>query len=192
MTSTKFDTGYYALLAKRIRSHDKDAFTELYNATYNDLYRYALYFLKDSYMAQDALQEVYVSIYKNVSMLKSDKLMYSWIRQITYHICCNFLRKNKNVSEHETGGLAYGEDSFQIAGETDDFQTIYDEDLKSHLEEWLEQLPIHPRQAFTLRYGNNLKLEEIADFMHCSLSSVKRYISAAQEYLRMQVSKYHL
>lgn len=83
MASKKFNTEYYAFLAKRIREHDQKAFTELYYATYDDLYRYTFYFIKDGHMAQDALQEVYISIYKNISSLKSDKLFYSWMKQIT-------------------------------------------------------------------------------------------------------------
>ena len=33
----KLNVEYYALLAKRIRARDAEAFTEFYNATYNDL-----------------------------------------------------------------------------------------------------------------------------------------------------------
>lgn len=192
MANSKFNTEYYEFLAKRIRAHDKSAFTELYNATYDNLYRYALYFLKDPHIAQDALQEIYISIYKNISMLKSDRLMYSWIRQITYHICCDFMRKNKNISRHETGGLAAEDDFLQLSDETDSFQEIWDEDLSSHLEKYLSELDPLPRQAFILRYKNELKLEEIADFMCCSLSSVKRYINTARKYLRKKISQYHL
>lgn len=192
MANKKFDTQYYEFLAKRIRAHDKGAFTELYNATYDSLYRYALYFLKDPHMAQDALQEIYISIYKNISMLKSDRLMYSWIRQITYHICCDFLRKNKNISQHEAGGLAEEADFLSLSDDADSFQEIWDEDLSRHLDEYLKELPPQARQAFILRYQSELKLEEIADFMCCSLSSVKRYINTAREHLRKQISKYHL
>ena len=33
--------------------------------------------------------------------------------------------------------------------------------------------------------------KEIADFMDCSLSSVKRYIKIAQEHLRKRLKDYH-
>ena len=42
----RFNVEYYSLLASRIRRHDSDAFTELYHTTYQDLYRYAYYFLR--------------------------------------------------------------------------------------------------------------------------------------------------
>lgn len=55
MAGKKFNTEYYEFLAKRIREHDCDAFTELYHDTCSSLYQYAFYFLKDAHMAQDAL-----------------------------------------------------------------------------------------------------------------------------------------
>lgn len=187
MASKKFNTEYYAFLAKRIREHDQKAFTELYYATYDDLYRFAFYFIKDAHMAQDALQEVYISIYKNISSLKSDNLFYSWIKQITRYVCYDFLRKNGRISNHETLGM---EGKIQIPDEKDVFQDIWDQDISDQLRIWLDELPSHCRQAFILRYRDSLKLEEIADFMGCSLSSVKRYLNTARVFLRKKLAAY--
>ena len=187
MASKKFNTEYYAFLAKRIREHDQKAFTELYYATYDDLYRFAFYFIKDAHMAQDALQEVYISIYKNIFSLKSDKLFYSWIKQITRHVCRDFLRKNGRIFNHEALVI---EENLQIPDEKDVFQNIWDEDMSDQLRIWLDELPSHSRQAFILRYQNCLKLEEIADFMGCSLSSVKRYLNTAKDFLKKKLAAY--
>lgn len=187
MASKKFNIEYYALLAKRIHDHDQNAFTELYYATYNDLYRYTFYFIKDAHMAQDVLQEVYISIYKNISSLKSDRLFYSWIKQITHHVCCDFLRKNGRISKYETFGI---EEKLEIPDSADAFQHIWDEDMADQLRIWLDELPFHIRQTFLLRYEDNLKLEEIADFMECSLSSVKRYLNKAKDYLKNKLAVY--
>lgn len=190
MIKSKFNSNYFEYLAKCIRRHDKNAFTELYNTTSEDLYRYAFYFLKDSHTAQDALQEIYISIYKNISSLKSDRLLYSWIRQITYHVCCNFMRKKNSISTYETYVISDDVSILQIADSSDSLQDIWDQDLFEHLKEWLNDLSPNPRHAFILRYQNGLKLEEIADFMDCSLSSVKRYLNTARKFLRTRLEKY--
>lgn len=190
MASKKFNTEYYAFLAKRIREHDKNAFTELYDITHDNLYKYISYFLKNEHLAQDALQEVYILVFKNISMLKSDKLLYSWLRQITYHVCCDFARKNRAITSHESSGISEDLMMAQIRSEADEFQDIWDQDLSSHLHHWLDELPTHTRQAFVLRYENLLKMEEIADFMDCSLSSVKRYLNSAREHLRKRLEEY--
>ena len=50
---------------------DSDAFAELYAATYQRLYHFAYHYLKDEYLAQDALQETYILVLKNIHSLKN-------------------------------------------------------------------------------------------------------------------------
>lgn len=180
---------YYAYLAKCIRKHDSNAFTELYHHTYKDIYRYAWYILKDEHLAQDAMQEIYISVYKNISMLKEDRLLYSWMRQITYHICCDFLRKPSNVREDSTD-FSEDQQMNRLADETDHFQPVHDRDLSEKMHASLKHLPVPVQQAFLLRFTYELKLEEISDFLNCSLSTVKRHLKAAQKHLQKELAIY--
>ena len=91
MIHKSFDAKYLAYLARFIRKRDKEAFVELYNYTHKKIDQYALQFLKDPHLAQDAVQEIYILIYKNIDSLKEDSLFLSWMNQITYHVCCDFL-----------------------------------------------------------------------------------------------------
>lgn len=191
MASKKFNAEYYEFLAERIRDHDRDAFTELYHETCSSLYQYAFYFLKDTQLAQDALQEVYISVYKNIDSLKTNRLLIPWMKQITYHVCCDFARKNTSIARHEnSASLEAFADS--LADTSDDFQRVYDEDLYQLLQKSLSELPHAVKMAFLLRYVNGLKLEEVADFLECSLSSVKRYINTAKKHLQKKILQYHL
>lgn len=190
MKNTTFDYQYYAFLAARIRKKDDSAFTELYEATYQEFYRYAFYFLKDTYLAQDALQEIYISIYENIDSLKSDKLFMPWAKQIAYHLCCDFVRKRKNQRDEATDFS--DESNFPTLLQEDiGFQNVANKDFYKQLSEILNEMPVHVRKAFILRYDNQLKLEEIADFMNCSLSSVKRYIKTARKLLKEKIAQYY-
>lgn len=184
----KLNIEYYALLAERIRERDTDAFTEFYYATYNDLYRYAYYFLKDAHLAQDALHEIYILIWRSISALKENRLFYSWIRQIAYHVCCDFQRKSTATASHETPVNEDTEFLLNLSDQNDCFQEIWDKDFRERLERYLSELPSQVRQAFLLRYDNNLKLDEIADFLNVSLSTVKRAINKARKYLQKKFS----
>lgn len=179
---------YYALLAERIRAQDTDAFTEFYHATYNDLYRYAYYFLKDAHLAQDALHEIYILVWRSISSLKENRLFYAWLKQITYHVCCDFQRKHSSVASHETAAAENTEFLVNLPQQEDCFQEIYDKDLLEHMEEYLSDLPSQVKMAFVLRYENSLRLEEISDFLGVSLSTVKRAINKARKYLQKKLS----
>lgn len=180
--ASNFDQQYYALLADRIRAGDHDAFAELYNATHGMLYRSVQYFLRDPDDIRDALQEIYISVYKNIGSLKIDRLLVPWMRQIAYHTCCDFVRQQKAAREMSVS-LDDGELPPHLS-ENDPFRQVFDQDAWERVNAALARRPVKERQAFLLRYETGLKLEEIASFMGVSLASVKRYIHAAQTALQ--------
>jgi RNA polymerase sigma-70 factor (ECF subfamily) len=51
----------------------------------------------------------------------------------------------------------------------------------------LRTLPADQQMAIELRYGEDLKLEEVAEVLGVSLATVKRYIAAATEKLRAEL-----
>lgn len=71
----ELDYDYLAKLVRKTQAGDSDAFAELYTATYQSQYRFAYQYVKDSYLAQDILQEVYILVLKNIHTLKNPRLL---------------------------------------------------------------------------------------------------------------------
>jgi RNA polymerase sigma-70 factor (ECF subfamily) len=59
-------------------------------------------------------------------------------------------------------------------------------DLRNRLVAVLSSLPVDQQMAVELRYGEGLKLEEVAEALGVSLATVKRYLAAAEERLRAE------
>lgn len=57
-------------------------------------------------------------------------------------------------------------------------------DKRNQLVAALQRLPADQQMAIELRYGEELKLEEVAEALDVSLATAKRYLSAAQKALR--------
>lgn len=91
----ELDYDYLAKLVERTQMGDSDAFAELYTATYQKQYRFAYQYTKDSYLAQDILQDVYILVLKNIHALKNPRLFVSWLHQITFRICFDTTQKTK-------------------------------------------------------------------------------------------------
>lgn len=70
---------------------DSNAFAELYAGTYQHQYRFAVYFLKDIYQAQDALLQVYTYALQHLASLKDPTHLIEWLEQINYNICYHML-----------------------------------------------------------------------------------------------------
>lgn len=91
----ELDYDYLAKLVECTQMGDSDAFAELYTATYQKQYRFVYQYTKDSYLAQDILQDVYILVLKNIHTLKNPRLFVSWLHQITFRICFDTTQKMK-------------------------------------------------------------------------------------------------
>lgn len=69
----ELDYDYLAKLVECTQMGDSDAFAELYTATYQKQYRFVYQYTKDSYLAQDILQDVYILVLKNIHTLEESK-----------------------------------------------------------------------------------------------------------------------
>ena len=95
----ELDYDYLAKLVECTQMGDSDAFAELYTATYQKQYRFAYQYTKDSYLAQDILQDVYILVLKNIHTLKNPRLFVSWLHQITFRICFDTTQKMKRQEQ---------------------------------------------------------------------------------------------
>lgn len=176
------DHSYIATLVVRAQAKDSDAFAELYAMTYNKVYNYACHYLKDTYLAQDAVQEVYINVLKNLEKLKDPLLFIAWLNQISFHVCYDICEK-KNAKygtiEDEFLELVYDE----YVDRNPEAHTLKN-DEHERLKEALQKLPLNEMEVITLRYFNNMKIDEIANATDNSKSTVKRYLASATERLQ--------
>ena len=187
---TTLDYDYLAKLVVKSRTGDSDAFAELYTATYSKQYRYAYQYVKDPNLAQDIIQEVYILVLRNLDALKDPRLFVSWLNQITFRVCYNFKTRLAMRNEEEI--------SLEMQKNTDSFfgRELSPEEKVSLKYERTELmkcvLDLQPKeaQAIIMRYYNNMTIEDIADAMDCSRSTVKRRLAAGKANLRKKVKNY--
>lgn len=183
----ELDYGYLSTLVERTQAGNGDAFAELYAATYKKQYYFAYKYLRDEYLAQDALQEVYILALKNIARLKEGKLFISWLNQINFRVCFDMAGKHKRVStelgvpELETGLIPHPDG--------DPAHHISDEDEKHYIMEKIMELPGQESRAIIMKYYNDMKLEDIAAAMNCNRSTVKRYLKSGRERLHLLLNE---
>ena len=66
---------------------DKDAFAQLYQHIYKDLYKFAYYVLKNDQDAQDAVSDAVMDAYAGISKLKNADAFRSWMFKILSAKC---------------------------------------------------------------------------------------------------------
>ncbi|MDO4966747.1 MAG: sigma-70 family RNA polymerase sigma factor [Lachnospiraceae bacterium] len=176
-----YNHAYIGSLVKKAQAGNSDAFAELYGLTYNHIYNYAAHYLKDTYLAQDAVQETYIHALRNIRKINDPSLFIAWINQIAFHTCFDICKKqNANYGLIDPEMLELTEDT-NIEHNPED---IYEKNSETEsLQKAIDALPFHEQQVIVLRYYNDLKLEDIASVLSISRSTVKRYLASAKEKL---------
>ncbi len=183
----ELDYQYLAELVKKAQGGDSVAFAELYAATYQKLYRYAYGYLKDKYLAQDAVQETYISVLKSLKKLKDPQLFISWLNQIAFRVC---FRIQKQQSQYNEECVISTDDGLDIADSSKDPELqVIKVDEHEYLLNQILKLPFSESQAITLKYLNNMTLTDIADLLDMSRSSVKRYLASGKRRLARLLQK---
>lgn len=179
----ELDHAYIAGLVQMTQQNNSDAFAELYALTYNKIYNYARHYMRDDFLAQDAVQEIYINALKNIDKIKDPSLFVAWLNQIAFRVCFDMTSRNGVLQ------ISPIEDEL-LSLVTDDRETSSPESLalrndeSERLAKAIEQLHPDEKQCIVMKYYRNMKLEDIADALGLSRSTVKRYIASAEANLR--------
>lgn len=181
------DYAYIAKLVMACWNDDSDAFAELYAMTYNKVYNYCHHYLRDAYLAQDAVQEIYINALENIHKLNDPTLFVAWLNQISFHVCFDICKKNNvkyETVDSETLDFLQDETNDDLHPEKASMKKAESEQLKTAI----ESLPLNEQQVIILRYFNNMKLLEVARTLGISLATAKRYLGSAQSALKKLMS----
>ena len=147
-------------LLQEISHGSTTALEKLYNLTDRAVYAFALSIVRNSYDAEDVLQECYIRVFRSAAFYHNDGKPMAWILTIAKNLCKDMLRRNQNVAD-----LA-DEAWLNIAAPN----TSNDDRLI--LSACMQELDEKERQIVVLHAVAGFKHREIAEFMNLSLTGV--------------------
>ena len=89
----------YLQLVGEAKRGNAEAFAELYKKIYENMYRFALYTLRNTADAEDMVSEAVTDAFANIGSLLSEKAFQSWIFRILSNKCKNKLREYTRKEE---------------------------------------------------------------------------------------------
>lgn len=94
------------------RAGDAHAFARLYEAVYKDMYRFALYTLRNETDAEDAVSEAVTDAYASIHKLRSADAFKAWIFRILSNKCKDRLKEytRKHVNLEDVKAEVYHEE----------------------------------------------------------------------------------
>ncbi|TNE79205.1 MAG: sigma-70 family RNA polymerase sigma factor [Bacteroidetes bacterium] len=155
------------LLMELVVFGKQEALRELYDRYFKLLCRFAHGFVKDEAQAEDAVQEVFITIMRKADSYKPDKKFRTWMLSLCANHCKNLLRNEANRGRIMQEKLTATETSMELNHSLDRAK------LKEEIARMLESCSAKENELYHLRFEMDLNVKEIAQILEIPEGSVK-------------------
>jgi RNA polymerase sigma-70 factor (ECF subfamily) len=170
-------------IMEQVKGGNKKAFEELVLLYRKSAIGFAYRFIKDSYLAEDIVQESFASIYINRNRYKPKNSFKTFLFAIVRNRCIDFLRKNKDIIS-----INY-DDVDLISDELSPDLMLEHKQKLTYANKLLDKLKTDYRTAFYLYEYDGFSYKEIAEIMEKSLPQIKIIIYRARNKIQKYVKE---
>ncbi len=169
-------------LVRRIASGDETALGDLYEAYGQRLYAYSLRLAGDATLAEDAVQETLVAVWRSAAGYRGEGRVLAWLLGIVHHLTLKGIRRQPLPLSAEIEAT--------LISPGDLPEELVQANERSHwLRQGLEGLSNEHRAVLDLVFYQGLSLTEAAQVCDCPTGTIKSRLSYARKYLRGALSR---
>ncbi|MCL2046382.1 MAG: sigma-70 family RNA polymerase sigma factor [Oscillospiraceae bacterium] len=185
MNQQEVNNAFYAA-----QSGDNDAFTKIFDAYWDMAYYNCLKRLRNTQDAEDAVQEVFIILYRRIARMKGPEYLAKGIQYYALEVCSGYYNKSKQVPSDMITPLdelhneppAYKEEFLP--------QSVLErKELKEEILELVNNLPNRQREVLFNYYFNDFTTAEIAKMLNISVNAVGNCLFKARKKLSELVEK---
>lgn len=172
-------------LVRRCLKDDERAFTELVSRYNGVLYRLAWRMLRNDEEARDAVQEVFLRVFRALSSFDQSRRFSTWILRIMTNHCIDRIRRRKmrmlsiDIDESDESRAPVILVNGGLTPEARYGRT----ELREALDKMVLRLPSIYRIVIELRYKQQLAYDEISEVLEIPLGTVKARLHRAHRHL---------
>lgn len=158
------------MILHRKKSKDKlKQFNQLVRLIYKDVAKYISSITRNEVLTEDVLQNTLIIAYENFLELKDIDKFKSWVLTIARREAIALIKKYKREVTIEDNIIeVMTSEDFSLPEEH-----VLKEELINYVIKAINELRTEYRQVITLRYYNNLSLEEISTVLNISASTAR-------------------
>ena len=170
----------------QLRGGDLDALSALLTRYQNRLYRYLLRLVREPAEAEDLFQQTWLRVAEKIRQFDPRRNFEAWLFTLARNLAIDHLRRIRPESLDQPAADTAGESAAARlpSHERPAIEGILARERAGRLGAALEMLPMVQREVLTLRFEEEMKLEEIAEVLDAPLSTVKTRLRRALERLR--------
>lgn len=179
----------------RILAGDYDQFEQLVQKYEGRIYRHLRKMVRDASLAQDLLQETFLSAYKGLGGFTGASSFSTWIFRIATNTALMYLRRNRperveynDELQSQSGPATHGSPDFANTP----LDILLSNEGRKQIEEAIEELPVLYRSVIVLRDVEGFSLEEVSKIMDSSVAAVKSRLHRARNFVREALATYYI
>lgn len=168
-------------LISAIIGGDQRAYQALVKRYLPKLWRLAMSMLHNEQEAEDAVQEVFLSLWQSIDKWDVDgKAQFStWIYRVTFNKCIDLKRARKpNVAE---------EDAPEKAVDPDAYNALLQAEIADKMSALLSKLPENQRAVMQMYYYEELSVNEISAKLSATEQSVRSLLKRGRKNLKDKI-----
>lgn len=173
----------------QLRRGDLDALSTLLARYQNRLYRYLLRLVREPATAEDLFQQTWLRVAEKIRQYDPRRNFEAWLFAVARNLALDHLRRIRPESLDEPVAGASEGTTAAAALRSPELEGILARERGARLATALGDLPVMYREVLTLRFEEEMKLEEIADVMGTPLSTVKTRLRRGLEGLRQTLTE---
>lgn len=165
------------LIARYLKEQNPEYFTALYRRYGGKVFAKCISMLGEEAQARDAVQDIFIKVFLNLSRFSEQSSFSTWLYSITYNFCIDLIRRKKKIP------VLFAEDVGRIGDEIDVEvpDSVLLEMKQERLEVVLSKLPEGDRIILLMKYMDDLPIKDIAGMLHKTESAIKMQIMRAKQ-----------
>ena len=166
----------------RMQKDDWNAFAYFFDSYAEQLYHYALGFVRYREEAEDIVQKAFLQMWTNRKKMVYIGPVYAYLCRSVKNSCINY-HLRKKVEERYRQEM--------LNGETEEFDWENDdalEELRKLLLDAIDRLPEKCREIFVLSCVEGLKYQEVADKLGVTINTVKTQVRFGYKKVRSDLN----
>jgi len=180
-------------LIELLRAGSEHAYEELIARFQQPVYTLCVRLLNDEGEASDAVQEVFLKVFRNIGSFRGQSSLKTWIYRITVNEAHNarrwFFRHKRREVELDTDPYESRNWKETVPDNSrSPFDVAFDHEQAGIIQAALDRINPAFRSAVVLRDITDLRYEEIAEILGVSLGTVKSRILRGREALRAELT----
>jgi len=194
--TNKTDTLTDRQLVEKVLTGDTSAFATIIKNTEALVAQIVFKMVDNIEDRKDLAQDIYLKAYKNLPGFRFGSKFSTWIAQVSYNTCLDYLRKKKLVLQdtvHDDGDedLPGINNKYSLELNVGADKDIFRKELSGILKTEIDRLPVIYKTLITLYHNEEMSYDEIAQITQLPEGTLKNYLFRARKALKNSLLQHY-